>query len=573
MTAFRAKVVRQSPDLQRIRSLPRRELTSEYQAAAVARMNQVVCITKAFSLKGAQASLLAEVGPCGGGVGFLPVGAGKTAVCEAIPIVLGQSNAVLIAPAALEQKTYADRRELRKSIRVGNPPPRFISKESLALEQNAYLLDQIDPAVLIVDESDELSNPTKGAPKRIIRFVDKKRAKGKAAGLPWPHGCWVIPVTGTPSRKSILAYWHWLRLALGDQAPVPAARVDAEVWAQALDEGTPRSGFRPHPGALGETVELARQWYRDRLRQTPGVVIVDEDSAGTVPLSINIEIAPECAVIDRAFDKLRTAWQSSSGEDVSDPLSLFRIESDTGLGIERYWAPPPPKPWSAARRVFAKFVREKIASSSHSRTPLDTEGQVVKACGGVPAVADWLKVRADFDPLKSGRTRWISTTTLEWACEWLTAEDEPSVLWCGSVEFSDRVSRTLRLPYYGPKGKEVRTGRELHAADVNSSMVCSWHANRRGFNLQAWRRNGIILPPQSAKALEQTFGRPHRQGQTQPVFFTILATSGGTLDAFASAYAEAEFARDTAGHTQKILRATISPLPDPPANLRWVTRS
>ena len=32
---------------------------------------------------------------------------------------------------------------------------------------------------------------------------------------------------------------------------------EAELWAQALDTGQPRSGFRPHPGALGATREEA----------------------------------------------------------------------------------------------------------------------------------------------------------------------------------------------------------------------------------------------------------------------------------------------------------------------------
>jgi hypothetical protein len=59
----------------------------------------------------------------------------------------------------------------------------------------------------------------------------------------------------------------------------------------------------------------------------------------------------------------------------------------------------------------------------------------------------------------------------------------------------------------------------------------------------------------------------------QPVEFTILATSGGTLDAFLAAYEEAEGVREGENTTQKILRATIAPLPDPPANLRWQTRS
>jgi hypothetical protein len=110
-------------------------------------------------------------------------------------------------------------------------------------------------------------------------------------------------------------------------------------------------------------------------------------------------------------------------------------------------------------------------------------------------------------------------------------------------------------------------------------MICSWHACREGYNLQDWRRHGVVLMSSSAEIQEQVIGRGHRSPKPghprhlEPLRFTVLLTSGGTLDAFAAAYAEAEGVRTKMQTTQKILRATIDPLPDPPANLRWVTRS
>jgi hypothetical protein len=189
-------------------------------------------------------------------------------------------------------------------------------------------------------------------------------------------------------------------------------------------------------------------------------------------------------------------------------------------------------------------------------------------------VRAWLDVRKDFDPLKSSRTKWLSDATLEWCVRWLAKAGEagPRVVWCGGVEFGKRLAETTGVPYYGRQGRDARTGRGLYEADVRKSMVCSWHANKRGFNLQAWRTHAIVQPPQSAKYLEQIFGRPHRAGQTEPVTFTILATSGGTLDSFYSAIREARFAKATTGTTQKILRAKIKSPPTPPGTLRWAQR-
>jgi hypothetical protein len=560
------RAVRNSTDLQRIRSLPRRTLTLEGAREAAARYTAELALSPDVQLRPWQGCSLDEAvrGEPYGAWLSLPVGQGKTLIAETLPVVLASRKAVLIIPASLKEKTFADRASYRGKWRTMSPPPRIISREELALDANAYLLEQIDPDLILIDESDELSNLDKGAPKRVHRYVTAKRAAGGVVR--------VVAMTGTPTRRSIMGYWHLLLWCRGDLAPVPLTKLDAELWAAALDDASPRQGFRPNPGALGATIEEARMWYLDRLRETPGVVIVDEDSAADVPLTIEIDLAPDCPVIDEAFYNLRTFWTSPSGEEVSDPLSLLRIEGQLGCGLVTYFDPPPPLDWADARRTFAKYVRERISATQHARKPLDTEKQVVSAHPEAAAVREWMRVRDNYRPEKHSRVRWLSDVTLQWAAEWLLCTSEPSVLWCGGVEFADRLSKLTRLPYYGPKGKEVRSGRELHAADPKRSMICSWHANKRGFNLQAWRRNAIIQPPQSAKYLEQVFGRAHRGGQTEPVRFTILATSGGTLDSFAAAISEAHFARDTAGSTQKILRAELAPLPEPPDTLRWATK-
>lgn len=604
MSQFRAKVVRESPDLKRIQALPRRKLTPAYAARAVEQLTPRLALRKGPKLKQWQAVALLEAVQCKGAWLSLPVGSGKTLVCEGLPVLMQAQRAVLILPASLRSKTYGDRGDLRKDWRLADPPPRLISREELALDANAYLLDQLKPDLIIVDEAHKLRNSSAGAPKRIARYVEKTRKAGRAAGLPWPHGVTVVTMTGTPKRKSLMNYWHLLRWCLEDSAPVPSSKLDAELWAQALDTGTPRSGFRPHPGALGSTREEALAWYAERLCETPGCVVVDEDSAvdadgETIPLHVSVEIAPPCPVIDRAFDDLRTCWVSPSGEEVSDALSLFRIDGATGLGLCQYWDPPPPKRWAAARKAMATFVRKRIAETAHAHKPLDTEGQVFKAHAEHPVIKEWLAVRKTFDSDKASKTRWLSDVTLEWAAEWLMASNadaaeqrEPSVLWCGSVAFAQRLSRLINVPNYGPEGVDANTGRSLHAAQAFTDsgkpgphkpgrdfrMICSWHACREGYNLQDWRRHAVILLSPSAEILEQVIGRAHRTPKPdkprhlEPMRFTILATSGGTLDAFAAAYAEAEGVREGENTTQKILRATIAELPETPANLRWVTR-
>ena len=148
-------------------------------------------------------------------------------------------------------------------------------------------------------------------------------------------------------------------------------------------------------------------------------------------------------------------------------------------------------------------------------------------------------------------------------------------MWCGSVEFAQKLAKATGLRYFGRKGKS-RDGSVLYAAPTGVSMVCSWNANKKGFNLQPWPRQLIVMPPQSAKWIEQIIGRSHRSGQEREVLIDILLTSGGTIDLVETALREARFAKKTTSLTQKVLRAKIrraEPTKTPQNEFRWATRS
>jgi len=509
----------------------------------------------------------------------------NTLPCELLPVVCKAKRAVLILPAGLRNKTLADRRSYAGVWRTASPPPRMISREELALDANAYLLRDINPDLIIIDEAHRLSNPKAAAVRRIDRFIREKRAAGKAAGLAWPYGVTVVALTGTLTRKTIMGYWHILRWCLGDKAPVPATRIEAEQWAAVLDEGTPRSGFRPSPGPLGATVEEARAWYLDRLEHTPGVMLIDEDSAvdrngKPIPLMVRVKpFAVDCPDIDEAFDRLRTRWESPSGEPVTDALSLNRIEGQLGCGYYTYWKPPPPPEWLEARREVAAFIRKRIAETSHASKPLDTDKQVLSAHRDHPAVKAWRKVKHKFNPTKASRVAWLSDATVNAAARWIARNDAAGrvcVVWALGVELGKRIAKAARVPYYGREGTDATTGRDLHAADPKRSMVCSWKANMQGFNLQAWAHQGILQSPPSAQYVEQIAGRAHRFDPTfklKAVHITILATSGGAVDDFRKALREARFAKSTVKNTQKILRADVRAIPELPEGLRWAVKA
>src|SRR5690606_13873025 len=110
-------------------------------------------------------------------------------------------------------------------------------------------------------------------------------------------------------------------------------------------------------------------------------------------------------------------------------------------------------------------------------------------------------------------------------------------------EFATRLAERTGLPMYGRQGLTA-SGASLHAARPTGSIICSRPANTRGFNLPAWPRQLITLMPPSAKWVEQIIGRSHRAGAREAVVVDVLATSGGTLDAFEAMLSEARFEKE-----------------------------
>jgi len=188
-----------------------------------------------------------------------------------------------------------------------------------------------------------------------------------------------------------------------------------------------------------------------------------------------------------------------------------------------------------------------------------------------PVVVEWLRLRHTFDDAANRHTAWFSRAGLDSCHDWLRGLDAPGIVFCGSVEFGQWLAREAKLAYYGPEGQTSSGGSIVHAPE-GRSFVASWRANKKGLNLQAWPRLLIVMPPQSAKWLEQIVGRAHRQNQFSHVIVDILATSGGSLDLLKKAFQEADFARTMIILTQKVLRAEIiraTPTVTPANEFRW----
>lgn len=577
--------IQATPDYIRVRDLPRRVLDVRV-AESFARE-----LTPRFRRPGSSATLrpwqaqcLHEVATVRGLVAWLPVGQGKTLVSELIPAACGMAGlpAVLFVKGrTLADKAFHERRELRADWILPDPPPAVVTIESMARESASDWFDRVRPRVIIVDEADDTANVGAAFMRRLTRYLMQAEERGEEVI--------VVFLTGTPTRSSIMTFWHHLVLALGMGAPMPMTEPEAADWASVIDEfgatASPRAGYKARlplgPGVLGVTHEAARAWFAQRLRETPGLVRVDEDSAPGVPLTVRQMYAREDAKLDAAYETFLKSGELPGGaEIVTDPLSRYRIDAQLGTGFYmRFRDPQPPDAWKEARSLAAKFVRFAIEESTHTADPIDTEAQVYRRHADAWQLQEWIAIEPTYTP--HPEVHWLSTATIQTAVAWLAEGDRPevrakygpSIVWCGSREFLAALRTATGLFAYGAQGRDiVQKERSILSADRARSLIASWHANKKGLNLQPWGRMLITHPPPSAKWLEQIIGRGHRAGRTQGVHVDVLMGSGGTCDLFDRVFQEARFAQEIA-LTQKILRANIvreKPPPLTPGNsFRW----
>jgi hypothetical protein len=562
-----------SDDLRRICAIPRREATEAEaieRAAILTRELRCPGAPRNAALKPWQGFALWEAIENRGLFAGMPVGAGKTLVTWLLPLVLGVERSVLCLPAGLRDKTYLDFESYAGIWQTPSPPPQLVSYESLTQKGNVDLLARLDPQLLMGDECDLLSNIGDGsAALRIARFMH--------------DDLMVAMLTGTIGRNSINNYGHMLCWTLKDGAPVPLAAGERKLWAALLDNKTFRGGKRPDIGAFADLgpaydLESARNTYRERLLQTPGVVIVDGDSCDQ-PLTVRHILAPEDHIIDAAYEVLRVEWTTPDGWPLStiageqDPLSMARHAGTLGTGLFAKWDPRPPMWWLMPRYEFTKWINYEAQRSRWTHYPLDTEAAVCEAYPDHPVLREWRAVKDRFEP--NSVPVWLSGSVIQAARDWVLDDAEgPGLVWCANPPFGRALAAAAGLQYFGAKGLND-AGEMIDKQDGTRSAILSLGANMRGRNLQKFNRNLVINPPSSAKYLEQFFGRTHRFGQERPVLVDYLLTSGDVVDAFWAAWNEAKFGQTTYGLTQKILRAQVieaRPQITESNKFRWATR-
>lgn len=523
-------------EFKRIARLPRRRWENDDSLDEMGRLMGVVYGREEspMSLWRTQVAALRDIVEQGGLLAPIPVGGGKAFVSVLSPVVSGARapviRPVLFVPPRLRRQTLDEVIPLLKKSWHLHDDLLVLGSNFLSLAQNAHFLDVRRPTMIIIDEVHEWRNKDAARVRRLGRYLKKN-----------PDVVF-IALSGTITRKSVKDYGHLSDWALGEGSPLPRDYRQLETWSCALDPGVDERDLLA-PGALMkfcEEGENARQGFRRRLVETPGVVAGAERELGVSLYLGERKIEVPIEVI-RAIEELERKWETPGGEQVSEASQLWKAARQLACGFYYKWDPAPPKPWLEARREWKQYVRKTIR---YNRRGLDSELQVWNECAGadlLPSVwTNWRDVKDTFKP--NVVPVWISDYLVDDANQW-SREHAKGVVWTEHVAFGERFG-----------GRYFGAGTEL--PKKQGPIVASIAAHGEGKNMQAWCDNLVVSCPSSGKTLQQLLGRMHREGQlADEVTADFYFHTQVLRDAWDTAIEDAHYLQDTTGNRQKILYA------------------
>lgn len=533
------RVVVNSPDFERIKNLPRRSKFRDYSSLVTEALRKPGGTLQYWPM---QAIACIEAAEMGGLFAQIGVGQGKSLITLTIPELAQLERPLLIVPAHLKIKTikidipfYRQHFYIRDDIQI-------ISYSELSTVSQADVLERIMPDGIILDEAHFLANPDAGRTRRFLRYFNK-----------YPDTK-LFALSGTITKKSIRDYWHIVRIALGENTPLPIKWRELQDWADCLDpDNLAAETPRVRPGVLLQFCEVGEsiaEGFRRRLVESPGVVTTEESGIENA-LSIRERSITVPEKLLQAFKTLRQTWERPDGEEISDALTLYKYTKELAMGFYYRWKWPNDEPdieWLIARKAWRKFVRNTILYN-HGLL-CDTEKQVFQACykGWIKSEAfeEWIKIHKRVKP--KSEPVWISDYLIDAIEDWYNHE-EKGIVW---IEH-DALGQKLK-----ERGLRVYLAGDDDILENKDTMIASIHAHGTGKNLQNFSNNLFACAPASATVWEQALGRTHRHGQlAQEVRCEIFLHTRELWASFWQARKKAAYIESTTGQRQRLQYASL----------------
>lgn len=553
--------VRESEDFRRIRDLPIRgdEAYPRNLAEEMTRLVRTPGGTQ--TLFDVQAKALWDLGTHR--KGFLPirVSGGKTLISFLAPRMVDAKRPLLLIPAALTQKTERDWLAAAKNWRIAKHL-KFASYQTLGRVSGATLLDTYKPDMIIADEAFFLKNIRAAVTRRVARYMEVN-----------PTTIFV-PMAGTIIKHSVKEMAHLMKWSHGSMSALPLDKETLFEWAEALDEGLnmfqqkdPGVLLDLFPGAYEDAAKFgddnnrrARRVFQLRLQHTPGVVVADAKDQYTGSLQIDaLEYTPN-DVTEQNFKILRETMCRPDGWALTEAVQAWAVARQLILGLHYTYDPLPPEEWLLARKLWAAFVREYLASTEAHTLQIDSELQVVNGVDSgqiedeYGLLAEWRKIKPTFEI--NSVPVWHDQTALKLCSDWLH-NNPRGICWVEHRHFARELERISDVPYFGAKGYDRK---DNFIEDATGPVIASIAANSSGRNLQhKWDCNLVTAPPADSERWEQLLARTHRyRQQADSVTVEVLCACREHLESIPRALSSSEVKKDLLGWDNKLKIADIT---------------
>jgi hypothetical protein len=234
--------VQRTPELARILALPRRKLDLDagtVDGQPILDLNSLyvtnsgkcerypkcpICLTGKAGLWPTQSAALVEAEKAWGLFGAMGVGSGKSVVSLLLPDVFDAKRAALLVPSSLKnQLKTRDFFDYGRHFKLPLDRITVVSYDELSIAAGAFVLDRIEPDLIIADEVHHISRVSAARTKRFIRYLQTH---------PGTRFC---GMSGTITKRSLRDMSHLCEIALRHNSPLPYRWSDLQEWADALD--------------------------------------------------------------------------------------------------------------------------------------------------------------------------------------------------------------------------------------------------------------------------------------------------------------------------------------------------
>lgn len=366
-------------EVQRITSLPVVYPMTPEEVEVYSRMNTLAEAWNAgFRLFPIQADTVATYESCGGAIGRVGVGFGKTLIslmCADKAYRKGIERSFLIIPPEVFIQLYTvdiiwarnrvplsmpihwlPTRDLagRKALAASKKRGLYVYTHSLLSSRDAeHNLREIDPGLIIIDECQRVKDKSAARTRRLTRYLHDRMLRK----MP----CEVVALSGTITTKSIKDYRHLCVAALGLKAPMPLGEIMANEWAAILDApassgweddkqpaGTGGSGpllplvhwaMRTFPREpIGENVHGFRRAFRLRLDHSAGVTSSGDAAIGTTLIMTNRPVEhPEhftgWPMLQKLIKQVCDEWKTPNGDEIEHQINTWKWLYELSAGF------------------------------------------------------------------------------------------------------------------------------------------------------------------------------------------------------------------------------------------------